>query len=110
MMAWACILLAFAGFGAIAASMDRHCEDLLRREPPARARRAWRGLGYAVLALALWPAIDAWGPSVGTVLWFGGLTMAALPLGLLLTYRPLLARRAACAALPLGLLVWRLAA
>ncbi|OZI32221.1 hypothetical protein CAL29_30870 [Bordetella genomosp. 10] len=109
-MAWVCLLLAFAGFGAIAASMDRHYEDLLGHEPAARTRRILRGVGYAVLALALWPAIAGWGPSVGPVLWFGALTLAALPLGLLLTYRPAWARRAACAAFPLALLLWGLAA
>ncbi|WP_198952813.1 MULTISPECIES: DUF3325 domain-containing protein [unclassified Achromobacter] len=109
-MAWACLLLAFAGFGAIAASMDRHYEDLLRREPPVRTRRLLRSVGYAVLALALWPAIHAWGASVGPVLWLGALTMAALPLALLLTYRPAWARQAVCAALPLGLLAWTFAA
>jgi hypothetical protein len=36
--------------------------------------------------------------------------MAALPLALLLTYRPAWARQAVCAALPLGLLAWTFAA
>lgn len=108
-MGWACLLLAFAGFGAIAATMDRHCEDMLRREPRARTRRLLRGAGYTVLGLALCPAIGKWGASLGMVLWLGALTLAALPLALLLAYRPALARQAACAALPLGLLAWSFA-
>lgn len=111
MMAWVCGLVAFAGFAAIALSMERHRGDLmpggnsmaLRRTV---LRRSARTLGYAVLALAALPATTTWGVSVGLTVWLGVLTPAAAALALLLSYRPGVARALACAALPVGLLAW----
>ncbi|WP_406626200.1 DUF3325 family protein [Acidovorax sp. SDU_ACID1] len=102
MMAWSALFLAFAAFTAIAASMERHGDDL-RLAPQGRAL-AWRAGGYGLLAASLLPCLVHWNASVAVTAWLGLLTFAALALGLLLTYAPHAARRAAPAAGAAGLL------
>ena len=101
MMAWSALFLAFAAFTAIAASMERHADDLL---PRPRHALAWRVGGYALLAASLLPCLARWNASVAIAAWLGLLTFAALALGLLLTYAPLAARRLAPVAAAAGLL------
>lgn len=109
MMILATLCLAFAGFAVIAASMDRH-QDQLGTEGLAPARlKAWRLAGHALLALSLAPCLLRWNASVAVAAWLGLLTFAALALGLLLTYAPQLARRVAAAAAAAGLLAWLVA-
>ncbi|MNK95199.1 hypothetical protein D3C87_1154270 [compost metagenome] len=69
--------------------MDRHHEQLTRgREVPARRRTGLRVIGMVLLAAAIAPCVMAWGPTVGTVAWLGFLSAGALPVALLLPYRP----------------------
>src|SRR2546427_8316576 len=68
------------GFAVIAASMDRH-QDQLGTEGLAPARlKAWRLAGYALLALSLAPCLLRWNASVALAAWLGLLTFAALAL------------------------------
>ncbi|XJC72863.1 DUF3325 family protein [Delftia tsuruhatensis] len=57
----AALALAFAGMVALAFAMDRHYEQLTgARELPARRGPQLRGLGTALLALALVPVVSGW--------------------------------------------------
>lgn len=108
MMILAAFFLAFAGFAVVAASMDRH-QDQLGTEGLTPARlKAWRLAGYALLALSLAPCLLRWNASVAVAAWLGLLTFAALALGLLLTYAPQFARRVAIVAAAAGLGTWLL--
>ncbi|MFT3719529.1 MAG: DUF3325 domain-containing protein [Pseudorhodoferax sp.] len=86
MVHWTLLLLCTAGFGALALAMDRHQQDVFGRELPARAGRALRVLGWALLAAALWRAVAAQGWGLGLVAYSGhtsaaaGLVFAALVL------------------------------
>jgi hypothetical protein len=87
--AWLGVALAYAGMAALSLAMDRHCEQLTGlREVPVRLRMSLRLAGTALLAAALVPCVMAWGASVGTVAWLGLLSAGALPVALLLPYRP----------------------
>lgn len=106
------LLLCYAGMAGLSLAMPRH----QRQVWPSVAltpsyRKALRGLGAVLLALALLPCIAAWGVSVGTVLWLGYLSAGAMGLVVLLPYRPrsaaLLAGVAVLVAVP-ALLVTRL--
>jgi hypothetical protein len=75
----AALALAFAGMAALAFAMDRHYEQLTgARELPAGLGLRLRCLGVPLLALALIPALQAWGGSVGTVAWLGFVSAGAL--------------------------------
>jgi hypothetical protein len=80
--------LAFLGFTALSASMDRHAKQLFRQSPPPAIRRLRTLTGITALLLALISAIDAYGPSVGIAVWLGFLAVVSTLLGMLLTYRP----------------------
>ncbi|BEP70193.1 MULTISPECIES: DUF3325 domain-containing protein [unclassified Variovorax] len=90
--AWASLLglaLAYAGMSCLSFAMDRHHEQLTRgREVPARRRTGLRVIGALLLVAAVVPCVMAWGPTVGTVAWLGFLSAGALPVALLLPYRP----------------------
>lgn len=90
--AWASLLglaLAYAGMACLSFAMDRHHEQLTcGREVPARRRAALRVLGALLLTAAVVPCVLAWGPTVGPVAWLGFLSAGALPVALLLPYRP----------------------
>lgn len=83
----AALVLAVAGFGSLALSMHKHHRDLFGA-PPSRARAvAFRAIGWPLLAGSIAPCVAISGLSVGIVLWFGLLTIAALVVALLLTYQ-----------------------
>ncbi|MFM9926450.1 DUF3325 domain-containing protein [Variovorax sp. H27-G14] len=95
------LALAFAGMAGLSLAMDRHYDQLTRlREAPVRHRLTLRVAGAVLLAAAIVPCVMAWGATVGTVAWLGLLSAGALPVALLLPYRPRgMAGLAACAAL-----------
>lgn len=101
--------LAFAGFGAIAMSTERHAKQVFGRVPGQGIRRALAAAGWLALALSLAPALAGRGPSIGVVLWFGALTVAGVAVGLLLSYRPRPLRLAGPVLLALAMLAWALA-
>lgn len=114
MMTWISGLLAFAGFAAIALSMERHraMSEPRQASMPVLATKPGRWIarcgGYAVLALAALPATWTWGLSVGIAVWLGTLTVSAACLILVLTYRPGSVRTLAQLALLSGLVGWLL--
>jgi len=96
------LALPYAGFTALCLAMERHHEQVFGQRwiPPGR-RRLLRIAGLLLLLASPLPCIAAAGWGVGSVLWCGLLTAAALPLVLLLPYAP----RLAVALAPLGLLL-----
>lgn len=82
------ILLAFAGFAMLAIAMPRHLEQVLGRGFELRFRNGVRVAGWVLLALSVLPCFVGAGLSIAWTRWFGALTFAALPVALLLTYRP----------------------
>lgn len=81
--------LCFAGMTALSLAMDRHHEQLTGRPAASRAGViAWRSLGSALLAAALWPCIAAWSSGVGLVAWCAWLTAGALLVACTLPYTP----------------------
>lgn len=104
------LALTYAGMAALSFAMDRHYEQLTRlREVPVRLRVSLRLAGTVLLAAAVAPCVAAWGATVGTVAWLGLLSAGALPVALLLPYRPrsvawlaALAAVAGCAGLALA--------
>jgi len=78
--------LSYLAMAAVALSMGRHQGQVFGRE--MAASKAWllRIGGWALLAVALAPALGAWGTSVGIVAWLGLLTFAAIGAGVQLTY------------------------
>lgn len=100
----AALALAHAGMSGLALAMDRHCEQATgRAEVPRAWRLALRAGACLPLALALAACTGAWGATVGFVAWCGFLTAGGLLAGLLFTYGPRLAVRAAALALAAGL-------
>jgi Protein of unknown function (DUF3325) len=82
------LALSYAGFVALALSMDRHHRQVWGRVPSGRMRLALRLAGAAGLASALAACVAHAGGSVGPVLWFGLLSAAGLVVVLLLALRP----------------------
>ncbi|MDR1064596.1 MAG: DUF3325 domain-containing protein [Azoarcus sp.] len=89
-----CLVLCFWGFAAISASMERHAKDIFAAAGSPRTRRLRLLAGYALLALALPPAIVGHGLSIGIAVWFGFLALASTALALVLNWRPDILRRA----------------
>ncbi|MGE4322967.1 MAG: DUF3325 domain-containing protein [Sphingobium sp.] len=82
------LALSFLAFVAFALAMDRHHGQILDGRPGARFRRSMRLAGAALLCLSAAACVAAYGWSIGLTWWIGILTAAAMPLLLLLTYRP----------------------
>lgn len=101
----AALLLAHAGFAALALAMDRHHRAMWvkTRGCPRQLRPILTTAGTLALAASLAAALRAWPPANGAVAWFGLLTVAALALVLLLTYRPRFALAVGVTAAALGL-------
>ena len=78
----------------------------MERSHPATSRRDLLLGSAALAAVALVPAIVAWGTSVGILAWLGFLTFAALAVGLQMTYAPRPVRWTAPAAALLGAVAW----
>jgi hypothetical protein len=89
MMAFATLLLSFAGFAALALSMPKHHRDLFAKNYRLLWEVALRSVGWALLAASLAPAIIGQGVSIGIVLWIGSATVAAIGVAMLLAYRNL---------------------
>lgn len=85
------LLMCYVGFVALCLSTDRHHGELLHSKPSPRRRLALRVAGWALLVLAIWPAVAVTGWGQGLVEWCAVLMLSALLLVLLLPYRPRLA-------------------
>ena len=80
--------LAYAAMALLALAMERHQEQFVGRALAPQQVRLLRAGGWLLLALALWPALAAWGTQVGIAGWLGVLSFAALAIGLQLSYAP----------------------
>ncbi|WP_338767988.1 DUF3325 domain-containing protein [Massilia sp. METH4] len=100
------LALSYAAMAAVSLSMERHQEQVAGKAVPAMPLRLG---GWLLLAVALVPAIAAWGTSVGILAWLGFLTLAALAVGLQMTYSPRPVRWTAPAAALLGTVAWLVA-
>jgi len=101
------LALLYVAMAAVSLSMERHQEQIAGRTLAVQPTKLWRSGGWLLLALALVPAISAWGTSVGIAAWLGLMTFASLALGLQLTYAPQSVRfsaLSACVLLPLFLI------
>jgi hypothetical protein len=76
------------GLGLLSASMERHARQIFGVKPAEETRRLRIVAGWVVLTLALFPAIYAYGLSVGVAVWVGFLAVAATLVAFMLTYRP----------------------
>ena len=86
MMELIALFLALCGFGAMALAMRRHHRDLFGTQPSPRHSLALRATGWMLLGLSFAVCIVASDWSVGSVLWLGILTVAALICALTVTY------------------------
>lgn len=82
------LALCVSAFGSLCLGMPRHFEQVFKRKPQPLLQRSLRWLGWLLLGLAILPAINTLGPSVGLALWASALTIAAIGQVLLLTYQP----------------------
>lgn len=81
--------LCHAAMMALAVAMHRHYEQLTGRRTAPVAQRWWlRALAVCLLIAALVLGVLAWGGTVGTVLWLGFVSVAALWAALGLAYAP----------------------
>ncbi len=80
--------VAFAGFGALCLSMERHARQLLGAVPGQVWQLIAAVSGWGLLTLSLVLSLMHYSISVGLTAWFGFLAMAATSIGLLLTYAP----------------------
>lgn len=71
------LLVAVAAFASLALSMEKHHQDLLKKRPLPRDRRAFRIAGWAGLVLSYALTVAFWGAAMGSILWFGLLSLAA---------------------------------
>lgn len=85
------LLMCYAGFTALCLSTDRHHGELLHSKPSPRRRLGLRVIGWLLLVVSIWPAVDVAGWGQGLVEWCAVLMLSALLLVLLLPYRPRLA-------------------
>jgi hypothetical protein len=88
MMTFVVFGLCYVALSLLSATMSRHQDQLLAAEPAPHLARGLRYGGWLLLAVALAPALRAWGISVGIAAWLGLLTFACLALALQLTYLP----------------------
>jgi purine-cytosine permease-like protein len=87
------LILAFAGFTALALGMHRHYRQLRHRALRSTTQILLRVLGAALLTASFAASIADAGWAIGPVLWLGWLTAAALTVALLLTWWPPQAKR-----------------
>jgi CHASE2 domain-containing sensor protein len=80
------LVSAFAGFGALCLSMERHARQVFGSVPGAARRLAAAIAGWSLLLFSLAWAIRHYDASIGIAVWLGVLTLAAIAVGLLLAY------------------------
>jgi len=84
----AMVLLAFAAFTVIAATMGRHQEELGTASFTPRQLLRWRLAGYLLLALSFYPSLSRWGLSIAIAAWFAIIGFTGIAFGLSQTYFP----------------------
>ncbi len=79
--------LALAAFASLCLATPRHIHQL-NTPNPQNWRTPLRGVGWILLIAALATAVLNSGWGLGLVEWFGALTLAAVTVVLIATYRP----------------------
>ena len=74
------LLITFAGFTCLALAMPRHSKHLLQRSLSPQATCLAKITGWALLGVALILAAMQWRFSIGSVTWFGWLSLAGVAL------------------------------
>ncbi|GHU09721.1 hypothetical protein AGMMS50225_11280 [Betaproteobacteria bacterium] len=97
-------ILSTLGFGLLSVSMERHARQVFGAPSGKRSRLVCTLCGWAALGLALLPALDAYGISIGLAVWVGFLAVAATLVALTLTYRPRVLRPL-CTGIPVVVVV-----
>jgi len=87
-MLWLALVSSFTGFAALALALNRHHKQVWRREPSRRRQWVLRLAGWGLLLASLGLCQAQVGWASGLVWWAGLLTVAALLVIFLLTYRP----------------------
>lgn len=103
MNTWIALLLALPAFAALSQAMERHHEQVHGVVPSVQAMWLWRAAGMLLLILSLAVCLHTWGTSVAIAAWLGVLTLAALPVALMLTYAPQRLRLLSYLSLAVGL-------
>ena len=82
-------LASFLGFAMLALSQDRHWTHVTGLDPTRRALTiALRLAGVGTQALVCVPLVVSQGPGFGSLLWVLGLTLMAVTVAAVLTWRP----------------------
>lgn len=89
MMAAGTVFLGVAGMATLSMAMERHHEQIWGKAK-LTLRRVWtlRALGWLLLVLAAVLAVRLQGASIGLTLWMMEIGLAAICVGLLLSYVP----------------------
>jgi hypothetical protein len=82
------LIASLIGFAALALALGRHHRQVWRREPSARRRWLLRAVGTACLLAGLLLCAAQVGWAQGLIWWAGLLSIAALLVSLLLSFRP----------------------
>ncbi|MDE1174268.1 MAG: DUF3325 domain-containing protein [Parvibaculaceae bacterium] len=88
MLMFLSLSLSYAGFAALAFSMQRHHRQLRSRAPTRGQALGLKMAGWSALAASFVVSILAWGSVIGPVAGFGVLSGGALGFTLLLAFRP----------------------
>lgn len=88
MNTWIAWCLALPALAALSQAMERHHAQAVGTEPSVRAVWCWRAAGVVLLGLSLGVCLHTWGTSVAIAAWLGVLSLAAVAVGLALTYGP----------------------
>jgi hypothetical protein len=104
MTAWIAWLLALPAFAALSLAMERHHEQVCGAPVSRRSPWGWRAVGVVLLVASLAVCLHTWGTSVAIAAWLGLLTLAALPVVLVITYAARRLRWVAGVSLLLGVL------
>lgn len=82
-------LLALVAMALLSAAMNKHHRQVWGRRPSAALKLVLRVCAAASSALSLVCCAGIYGWSVGAVLWFGLLNLAAILVAMFFTYWPL---------------------
>lgn len=88
MMLWLAGCAALLGFATLALAMPRHHKQVWRREASRRRKWLLGGAGWTSLLMSLFLCQAQVGWGRGLVWWAGLLTLAALLVTLILSFRP----------------------
>ena len=87
--------LLYCALAALCMAMERHYKQVWGDKPAASRRHTLKATGWILLGVSFWISYQTWERGIGSLAWFGILTIAAFTFILMLTYRPRVALYAA---------------